>query len=134
MSFSNVKLLWRSEGSRSQTIEVPAPLSDTKGNIGGRSLMKHHMKIHLSPFISTQQPNPKNIVEKDDHFVRYQKSTALVYCMSFRCSTFLLDFAAQVPLLPKLPHVVSSLSLSMILFMCLSADRCFLPVVLQVLP
>jgi hypothetical protein len=65
---------------------------------------------------------------------------ALVYSMSFQCSTFLLDFAAQVPLLPKLPHVVASLSLSlslslsMILFMCLSADRCFLPVVLQVLP
>jgi len=72
-----VKLLRRSEGSRSQTIEVPAPLLDTKGNIGGRSLMKvlwHHMKIHLSPFISTPQPNPKNIVEKDDHFDRYQKS------------------------------------------------------------
>ncbi len=87
----------------------------------------HHMKIHLSPFISTQLPDPKNILEKDDHFHRYQTSAhgspGVQYVI--QCSTFLLDFAAQVPLPPKLPHVVSSLSLSMILFMCPSADRCF---------
>jgi hypothetical protein len=124
VKFSNVKLLWRSEGSRSQTIEVPAPLSDTEGNIGGRSLIKYFGTTWKSTSLHSFQhsnPSPKTLWRKMTILIGTKRvhMVDLVYSMSFQCSTFLLDFAAQVPLLLKLPHVVSSLSLSLSPWFCL---------------